>query len=82
MLTGETKKAYQREYMREYQRRKRSKQTGLNNNGSKQQGLNNVTTSNIPISQIDTEGKEYRINHYGCGCVKTDKVFCDKHNRG
>ena len=39
-LTGEEKKTYQRGYMKEYQRKQRSKQVGLNNSpiidGSKQ----------------------------------------------
>lgn len=107
MLNGEKKKAYQREYMREWQRKHRSKQIGLNNiNGSKHikvgsnsvssQGLtsgsNKEVGSNqditpkkkwqVPISMIDAEGKEHRINYYGCGCIKDEKPICDRHNRG
>ena len=41
--------------------------------------FNDVATIS-PHSKIDQEDKAYRMAHYSCGCDKSDKIFCPKHN--
>lgn len=43
-----------------------------------------ATAKTIPhVKTVDElwKEKEYRIRHYGCGCIKKDSLLCSSHNR-
>ena len=52
MLTGEAKKAYQREYMRDWQRKRRSKQVGSKQNKPE------ITDQTARSSRVGNKGYE------------------------
>jgi hypothetical protein len=46
------------------------------------QSIPGIKTAEELASNKFAKDKEYRMTHYGCGCVKTEALMCPKHNRG